>query len=82
MPIGATHLLVPGLQAHAQYQFSVLAQNKLGNGPFSEIVLSIPEGKRSPAPCGTEKDEEVQDAWDGWGDLGDGAEMLSSLGFT
>lgn len=44
VPMGATHLLVPGLQAHTQYQFSVLAQNKLGSGPFSEIVLSIPEG--------------------------------------
>nr|XP_048304822.1 protein turtle homolog A [Myodes glareolus]XP_048304823.1 protein turtle homolog A [Myodes glareolus]XP_048304824.1 protein turtle homolog A [Myodes glareolus] len=44
VPMGATHLLVPGLQPHIQYQFSVLAQNKLGSGPFSEIVLSIPEG--------------------------------------
>nr|XP_042114573.1 protein turtle homolog A isoform X3 [Peromyscus maniculatus bairdii] len=44
VPMGATHLLVPGLQPHTQYQFSVLAQNKLGSGPFSEIVLSIPEG--------------------------------------
>lgn len=44
VPMGATHLLVPGLQAHTQYQFSVLAQNKLGSGPFSEIVLAIPEG--------------------------------------
>lgn len=49
VPMGATHLLVPGLQAHTQYQFSVLAQNKLGSGPFSEIVLSIPEGKKSPS---------------------------------
>ncbi|KAM4861084.1 protein turtle homolog A [Thomomys bottae] len=44
VPVGATHLLVPGLQPHTQYQFSVLAQNKLGSGPFSEIVLSAPEG--------------------------------------
>ena len=36
---------VPGLQPHTQYQFSVLAQNKLGSGPFSEIVLSAPEGE-------------------------------------
>ncbi|XP_040859319.1 protein turtle homolog A isoform X1 [Ochotona curzoniae] len=44
VPVGAVHLLVPGLQPHTQYQFSVLAQNKLGSGPFSEIVLSAPEG--------------------------------------
>nr|XP_044997413.1 protein turtle homolog A isoform X2 [Jaculus jaculus] len=44
VPMGATHLLVPGLQPYVQYQFSVLAQNKLGSGPFSEIVLSMPEG--------------------------------------
>uniref|UniRef100_A0A452T174 Immunoglobulin superfamily member 9 n=1 Tax=Ursus maritimus TaxID=29073 RepID=A0A452T174_URSMA len=39
VPVGASYLLVPGLQPHTQYQFSVLAQNKLGSGPFSEIVL-------------------------------------------
>ncbi|XP_077012723.1 protein turtle homolog A isoform X2 [Tamandua tetradactyla] len=44
VPVGAAHLLVPGLQPYTQYQFSVLAQNKLGSGPFSEIVLSAPEG--------------------------------------
>ncbi|XP_036915699.1 protein turtle homolog A isoform X1 [Sturnira hondurensis] len=44
VPMGAAYLLVPGLQPHCQYQFSVLAQNKLGSGPFSEIVLSAPEG--------------------------------------
>ncbi|XP_006895515.1 PREDICTED: protein turtle homolog A isoform X1 [Elephantulus edwardii] len=44
VPVGAAHLLVPGLQPFTQYQFSVLAQNKLGSGPFSEIVLSTPEG--------------------------------------
>ncbi|XP_012664075.1 protein turtle homolog A isoform X1 [Otolemur garnettii] len=44
VPVGAAHLLVPGLQPHTQYQFSVLAQNRLGSGPFSEIVLSAPEG--------------------------------------
>ncbi|XP_062962367.1 protein turtle homolog A isoform X2 [Cynocephalus volans] len=43
VPVGAAHLLVPGLQPHTQYQFSVLAQNRLGSGPFSEIVLSAPE---------------------------------------
>lgn len=44
VPMGAAYILVPGLQPHTQYQFSVLAQNKLGSGPFSEIVLSVPEG--------------------------------------
>ena len=47
VPVGAAFLLVPGLQPHTQYQFSVLAQNKLGSGPFSEIVLSAPEGERA-----------------------------------
>lgn len=63
VPMGATHLLVPGLQPHIQYQFSVLAQNKLGSGPFSEIVLSIPEGKGSPSLHCTGK---------GWGGPGVG----------
>lgn len=44
VPVGAAHILVPGLKPHTQYQFSILAQNKLGSGPFSEIVLSAPEG--------------------------------------
>uniref|UniRef100_G3UJP1 Protein turtle homolog A n=1 Tax=Loxodonta africana TaxID=9785 RepID=G3UJP1_LOXAF len=44
VPVGATYLLVPGLQPHTQYQFSILSQNKLGSGPFSEIILSAPEG--------------------------------------
>lgn len=51
VPVGAAHLLVPGLQPHMPYQFSILAQNKLGSGPFSEIVLSVPEGEvLSPEP--------------------------------
>ncbi|XP_030615408.1 protein turtle homolog A isoform X1 [Delphinapterus leucas] len=58
VPMGAAHLLVPGLQPHTQYQFSVLAQNKLGSGPFSEIVLSAPEGlpttPAAPSPPATE----------------------------
>lgn len=35
---GLTWLLVEGLEAETAYQFSVLAQNKLGTGPFSEVV--------------------------------------------
>lgn len=38
VPTTKTSLLVTGLQAFTSYQFSVLAQNKLGSGPFSEIV--------------------------------------------
>ncbi|KAM4662981.1 protein turtle homolog A [Discoglossus pictus] len=41
-PVGATHLVVEGLQADTGYQFSVLSQNKLGSGPFSEIVTASP----------------------------------------
>ncbi|XP_038624379.1 protein turtle homolog A [Tachyglossus aculeatus] len=47
VPLGVAHLLVPNLQPHASYQFSVLAQNKLGSGPFSEIVSSSPAGLRT-----------------------------------
>lgn len=85
--MGDTHLLVPGLQPHTQYQFSVLAQNKLGSGPFSEIVLSIPEGKSSPPPYCTEKDGEGQGVWDGWekarvfGMDGEGQDVLGNLGW-
>lgn len=31
-------VVVPGLEPETTYQFSVLAQNKLGTGPFSEVV--------------------------------------------
>ncbi|KAM6106601.1 LOW QUALITY PROTEIN: protein turtle homolog A [Pterocles gutturalis] len=41
---GGSHLLVENLQADTSYQFSVLAQNKLGSGPFSQIVTSVPKG--------------------------------------
>lgn len=47
VPAGAQHLLVENLQPDTSYQFSVLAQNKLGSGPFSQIVTSVPRGKRS-----------------------------------
>lgn len=46
VPVGAQHLLVENLQPDTSYQFSVLAQNKLGSGPFSQIVTSVPRGKR------------------------------------
>lgn len=62
VPMGAAHLLVPGLQPHTQYQFSVLAQNKLGSGPFSKIVLSVPEGER---PLNPEQQTRMGKSWQG-----------------
>ncbi|XP_048367768.1 protein turtle homolog A isoform X2 [Sphaerodactylus townsendi] len=44
VPTGTSHLLVENLQANTSYQFSILAQNKLGSGPFSEIVVAVPLG--------------------------------------
>ncbi|XP_060110962.1 protein turtle homolog A isoform X2 [Heteronotia binoei] len=44
VPAGASHHLVENLQADTGYQFSVLAQNKLGSGPFSEIIAAVPLG--------------------------------------
>ncbi|NXP26909.1 TUTLA protein, partial [Scytalopus superciliaris] len=45
VPAGAQHLLGENnLQPDTSYQFSVLAQNKLGSGPFSQIVTSVPRG--------------------------------------
>uniref|UniRef100_A0A8D0FLL0 Immunoglobulin superfamily member 9 n=1 Tax=Strix occidentalis caurina TaxID=311401 RepID=A0A8D0FLL0_STROC len=44
VPVGAQHLMVENLQPDMSYQFSVLAQNKLGSGPFSQIVTSVPMG--------------------------------------
>ncbi|XP_053575885.1 protein turtle homolog A [Bombina bombina] len=40
--VSATHLVVEGLQPDTGYQFSVLSQNKLGSGPFSEIITAFP----------------------------------------
>uniref|UniRef100_A0A7N8WY86 Immunoglobulin superfamily, member 9b n=1 Tax=Mastacembelus armatus TaxID=205130 RepID=A0A7N8WY86_9TELE len=38
VPTSKNYLLVTGLLAGTAYQFSVLPQNQLGSGPFSEIV--------------------------------------------
>ncbi|XP_036382069.1 protein turtle homolog A [Megalops cyprinoides] len=38
VPTSKSHLLVTGLLPGTSYQFSVLPQNKLGSGPFSEIT--------------------------------------------
>ncbi|NWR40697.1 TUTLA protein, partial [Tachuris rubrigastra] len=50
VPAGARHLLVENLQPDTGYQFSVLAQNKLGSGPFSHIVTSVPRGSPVTPP--------------------------------
>lgn len=44
VPTSKTYLLVTGLLAGTGYQFSVLPQNKLGSGPFSEIVSVRTQG--------------------------------------
>ena len=67
VPVGAAHLLVPGLQPHTQYQFSVLAQNKLGSGPFSEIVLSAPEGERPLTQSSRQGEARAVETWVGGG---------------
>ncbi|XP_034053753.1 protein turtle homolog B isoform X1 [Gymnodraco acuticeps] len=54
MPVSGaqTWLVVTGLEAGTEYQFSVLAQNKLGTGPFSQVVtvntLGSPLGTPEP----------------------------------
>lgn len=44
VPTSKNYLLVTGLLAGTDYQFSVLPQNKLGSGPFSEIVSVRTQG--------------------------------------
>lgn len=44
VPTSKNYLLVTGLLAGTDYQFSVLPQNKLGSGPFSEIVSVQTQG--------------------------------------
>uniref|UniRef100_A0AAY4AG28 Immunoglobulin superfamily, member 9Bb n=1 Tax=Denticeps clupeoides TaxID=299321 RepID=A0AAY4AG28_9TELE len=41
VPTGQSWLQVTGLEPETAYQFSVLAQNKLGTGPFSEVVTYL-----------------------------------------
>ncbi|XP_061607646.1 protein turtle homolog B isoform X5 [Phyllopteryx taeniolatus] len=38
VPGGQEWMVVPGLEPETTYQFSILTQNKLGTGPFSEVV--------------------------------------------
>uniref|UniRef100_A0A8C7WMR5 Immunoglobulin superfamily member 9B n=1 Tax=Oryzias sinensis TaxID=183150 RepID=A0A8C7WMR5_9TELE len=51
MPVSGAQiwLVVSGLEPGTEYQFSVLAQNKLGTGPFSEVVTVTTAG----SPLGT-----------------------------
>ena len=44
VPTSKDNLLVTGLLAATNYQFSVLPQNKLGSGPFSVIVSVRTQG--------------------------------------
>lgn len=44
VPTSKNYLLVTVLLAGTGYQFSVLPQNKLGSGPFSEIVSVRTQG--------------------------------------
>lgn len=44
VPTSKNYLLVTGLLAGTGYQFSVLPQNKLGSGSFSEIVSAQTQG--------------------------------------
>ncbi|KAM8886665.1 uncharacterized protein igsf9b isoform 5-T5 [Spinachia spinachia] len=50
VPTSKTYLLVTGLLADTGYQFSVLPQNKLGSGPFSEIVSVRTEAVPTESP--------------------------------
>ncbi|XP_061762751.1 protein turtle homolog A isoform X1 [Nerophis ophidion] len=50
VPTSKNYLLVTGLLAGTSYQFSVLPQNKLGSGPFSEIVTVTTEALPTEAP--------------------------------
>uniref|UniRef100_A0A7N6AXV4 Immunoglobulin superfamily, member 9b n=1 Tax=Anabas testudineus TaxID=64144 RepID=A0A7N6AXV4_ANATE len=50
VPTSKNYLLVTGLLAGTDYQFSVLPQNKLGSGPFSEIVSVQTQGLYTTLP--------------------------------
>lgn len=44
-----TRLQVTGLSPATKYQFSVLSHNKMGSGPFSEIVTTWTLGQYHPS---------------------------------
>lgn len=47
VPAGSSWLLVDTLEPETAYQFSVLAQNKLGTSSFSEVVTVNTLGRSS-----------------------------------
>ncbi|XP_029018950.1 protein turtle homolog A isoform X2 [Betta splendens] len=51
VPTSKNYLLVTGLLAGTTYQFSVLPQNKVGSGPFSEIVSVGTQAVPTEAPA-------------------------------
>lgn len=52
VPAGSSWLLVDTLEPETAYQFSVLAQNKLGTSSFSEVVTVNTLGRSSPSTVG------------------------------
>ncbi|XP_026855516.2 uncharacterized protein igsf9b [Electrophorus electricus] len=50
VPASKSSLLVTDLRADTSYQFSILPQNKLGSGPFSEIVTTRTRGLPTDPP--------------------------------
>lgn len=75
MPVSGaqTWLVVPGLEPGAEYQFSVLAQNKLGTGPFSEVVTVNTTGEHVirwvlviPLRSTKEANKVTRDTWNFW----------------
>ncbi|XP_028313060.1 protein turtle homolog A isoform X2 [Gouania willdenowi] len=52
VPTSKHYLLVTGLLSGTSYQLSVLPQNKLGSGPFSEIVTVRTQAVQTEVPTG------------------------------
>lgn len=46
IPPNGTRLQVVGLSPNTQYQFSILARNEMGTGPFSEIATAWTLGQK------------------------------------
>lgn len=47
-PKSGTKMHVANLSSNTDYQFSILSQNRMGTGPFSEIVAARTLGQYSP----------------------------------
>jgi len=65
VPAGSSWLLVDTLEPETAYQFSVLAQNKLGTSSFSEVVTVNTLGRSSVGTSGRESGV----SGDLWGDV-------------